>query len=181
MFASLARGDSTLFARRVEDLVNTTAAGISVMQIATDCASGASPERRSRVAREARYALLGNVKNMLVNPAFCDLVGSEDLGPAFREPVTASTRALFVTGTMDGVTPPFQAEEVRWGFPNGIHLVVENGWHETLPFPDVQQAVVDFFAGKDVRGRRMALPAPNFMSVEEAKKLTAPRNEAPER
>jgi pimeloyl-ACP methyl ester carboxylesterase len=178
MFGSLLRGDSTLFARRVEDLVNTTAAGISVMQIATDCASGASPERRSRVAREARSALLGNVKNMLVNPAFCDLVGSGDLGPAFREPITANTRALFVTGAMDGVTPPFQAEEVRWGFPNGVHLVVENGWHETLPFPDVQQAVADFFGGKDVRGRRIVLPAPGFMSVEEAKRFTAPRDAA---
>ncbi len=181
MFASLARGDSTLFARRVEDLVNTTAAGISVMQIATDCASGASPERRSRVAREARSALLGNVKNMLGNPAFCDLVGSGELGPEFRQPITAGTRTLFLTGAMDGITPPFQAEEVRWGFPNGVHLVVENGSHETLPFADVQQAVIDFFAKKDVRGRRIVLPAPNFMSVEEAEKLTAPRSGAPER
>jgi pimeloyl-ACP methyl ester carboxylesterase len=177
MFASLARGDSTLFARRVEDLVNTTAAGISVMQVATDCASGASPERRSRVAREAGKSLLGNVKNMLVNPAFCDLAGSGDLGPAFREPITASTRVLFLTGDMDGITPPFQAEEVRWGFPNGVHLVLENGWHETLPFVETQQAVADFFAGKDLRGRRIILPRTKLLSVEEAKEFTAPRKE----
>ena len=174
LFASLANGDSTLLVRRVEDLVNATASGISVMQVTTDCASGASPERRGVVARESRTALLGNVKNMLVNPAFCDLVGGADLGPAFRERIYSPVRTLFLTGSMDGITPPFQAEEVRWGFPNGIHLVVENGWHEVLPFNDVQQAVQDFFAGQDVRGRRIELPRPRFLSLAEAKSLTAP-------
>lgn len=175
MFASLANGDSTLLARRVEDLVNTTGAGISVMQVTTDCASGATPERRSQVARESRAAVLGNVKNMLVNPAFCDLVGAPDLGPGFRERIYSPVRALFLTGSLDGITPPFQAEEVRWGFPNGVHLIVENGYHEVLPFSDVQQAVQDFFAGQDLRERRLELPRPRFASLEEARALTAPR------
>ncbi|MGE5180023.1 MAG: alpha/beta fold hydrolase [Bacteroidota bacterium] len=179
IFASLARGDSTLFFRRVEDLVNTTGSGISVMQIATDCASGASVERKSLVAREAEKALLGNVKNMLVNPAFCDLVGNVDLGPAFREPIYSPVRTLFLTGDLDGITPPFQAEEVRWGFPNGTHIVVENGWHELLPFHDPQQVVVDFFAGQDVRGRRVTLPRPSFLTIADAKAYTAPRSERP--
>jgi pimeloyl-ACP methyl ester carboxylesterase len=179
IFGSLARGDSTLFFRRVEDLVNSTASGISVMQVATDCASGASIERKSLVAREAGKALLGNVKNMLVNPAFCDLVGNLDLGAAFREPIYSPVRTLFLTGDLDGVTPPFQAEEVRWGFPNGTHIVVENGWHELLPFHDPQQVVVDFFAGQDVRGRRVALPRPGFLTIAAAKAYTAPRSERP--
>ena len=174
MFASLARGDSTLFVRRVEDLVNATSSGISVMQVSTDCASGASPERRSLVVRQSKTALLGNVKNMLVNPAFCDLVGGTDLGPAFREPIYSPARALFVTGSMDGITPPFQAEEVRWGFPNGVHLIVENGFHEVLPFSDVQQTVADFFAGQDVRGRRVELPKTRFLSIAEAQAITSP-------
>lgn len=175
MFASLASGDSTLFVRRIEDLVNTTSSGISVMQVATDCASGASPERRSLVARQVKTALLGNVKNMLVNPAFCDLIGSTDLGPAFRDPIYSPVRTLFVTGSMDGITPPFQAEEVRWGFPNGAHLLVENGFHEVLPFTDVQQTVADFFAGQDVRGRRIELPKTRFLTIPEAQALTRPQ------
>lgn len=175
LFASLARGDSTLFVRSVEDLVNSTSSGISVMQVAADCASGASPERRSRVAREAAKSLFGNVKNMLMNPAFCELVGNPDLGAAFREPIYSPVRTLFLTGELDAVTPPFQAEEVRWGFPNGVHLVVENGWHEILSFQDVQQATGDFFAGRDVRGRRLTLPPMRFLSVEEAKAYLASR------
>lgn len=175
IFASLAHGDSTLLARRVEELVNTTAAGISVMQVATDCASGASPERRARVAREAPKSLLGNVKNMLVNPAFCDLVGGPDLGPGFRAPIQSPVRTLFLTGSLDGITPPAQAEEARRGFPNGVHLIVENGWHEVLPFDEVQQAMIDFFGGNDVSGRRLELPTPRFASIAETKALTAPR------
>jgi pimeloyl-ACP methyl ester carboxylesterase len=174
LFGSLARGDSTLFARRVEDLVNNTSGGISIMGIATDCASGASPERRSLVARQTKTALLGNVKNMLVNPAFCDLIGSGDLGPAFREPITSNVRTLFLTGSLDGITPPFQAEEVRWGFPLGVHLIVENGYHEVLAFADPQQAAVDFFAGQDVRTRRITLSNPKFLSIESAQEMTAP-------
>lgn len=174
LVASLARGDSTLLLRRVEDLVNTTSAGISVMQVAADCASGASPERRSRVGREAKVSLFGNVRNMLVNPAFCDLVGTPELGGAFREPIYSPVRTLFLTGAMDAITPTFQAEEVRWGFPNGVHLIVENGWHDILPFDDVQQAALDFFAGQDVRGRRIVAPATRFATVAEAKAATAP-------
>lgn len=179
MFASLARGDSTLFVRAVDDLVNGTASGISVMQVAADCASGASPERRSRVVREAARSLFGNVRNMLANPAFCELVGSPDLGPAFREPIYSPVRTLFLSGELDATTPPFQAEEVRWGFPNGVHLPVENGWHEILSFQDVQQTVDDFFAQREVRGRRITLPPTRFLSVEEAKAYTAARARTP--
>jgi len=174
VFGSLASGDSTLFFRRIQELVNQTGSGISVMQVATDCASGASPERMAQIARETPKSLLGNVKNMLLNPAFCDLVGSVDLGPAFRAPISSPVRTLFLTGSLDGITPPSQAEKVRSGFPNGVSLVVENGWHEVLPFSDVQQAVADFFAGQDLRSRHLELPRPRFFSVNEAKALTAP-------
>ncbi|MGE5177128.1 MAG: alpha/beta fold hydrolase [Hyphomicrobiales bacterium] len=171
MVASLARGDSALFTKRVEDLYNDQGGGISVMQVAVDCASGGSPERIAQVAREAKTSLLGNVRNVLMNPAFCDLVGGADLGPAFREPIESDVPALFLSGSNDGITPPFEAEAVAWGFPQGVHLVVRNGWHDTLPFAAVQDAVADFFAGQDLRGRRLEIPEPRFASVERAKEL----------
>ncbi|HEX7078422.1 MAG TPA: alpha/beta fold hydrolase [Candidatus Eisenbacteria bacterium] len=171
MFAAMQRGDSTLFARRVAELYNTQGGGISVMQVAVDCASGGSPERIATVARQAKGSPMGNIRNTLLNPAFCDLVGRPDLGPVFREPIYSDVPALFVSGSLDGITPPFQAEEVCWGFPRGVHLVVENGWHETLPFVAVQDAVVDFLGGADVRGRRVSVPPPKFADVERAKEL----------
>ena len=177
MMASLAAGDSTLFARRVEDLFNGTGSGVSIMQIATDCASGASPERRARVAREAEKALLGNVKNVFVNPAFCDLAGTPELDASYRAPVASPVRTLFLTGSMDAITPPDQAEEVRSRFPNGTLLVVENGWHDVLPESDVQSVVSDFFEGKDVQPRTIRLEPPRFLTIEEAKAVTASNRE----
>jgi pimeloyl-ACP methyl ester carboxylesterase len=78
---------------------------------------------------------------------------------------------LFISGTLDSNTPPFQAEELRWGMPNATHLIVANAGHEdTLPHPEVQVIIGEFLAGRDVSARRVALPAPKFLSVEEAKR-----------
>jgi len=49
---------------------------------------------------------------------------------------------------MDSETPPGNAEDVRWGFSNSVHIIVENGFHETLPAREVQDLVVDFFKGQ---------------------------------
>ena len=138
------------------------------MAIATDCATGSSDERRAQVAREATLALLGNARNMLFAPGICAEVGSPDLGPRYRTRIYSRTPALFLSGSLDPITPSFQAEEVRWGFPNGTHLVVENGFHESLVVPEVQDAVAAFFRGEDVRGMRIALPPPRFLTIEEA-------------
>ena len=169
MIATLARGDSLLFARRIERLYNTLGAGVSVMAIATDCASGGSPQRIARALAEEKTALLGGMSNVFLKPAFCELVGNPDLGTAARAPLRSETPALFVTGELDGVTSPAQAEEVSRGFPNSVRLIAENGWHETLSAPVVQDAVVDFFRGIDVRGRRLALAPTRFLSIDEAK------------
>lgn len=78
---------------------------------------------------------------------------------------------LFVSGTLDSNTPPYQAEEVRWGLPRAMHLIVPNAGHEDLePNGDVQGVIADFFAGKDVSSRRVAMPVPDFKSVDEAKR-----------
>jgi len=169
MVATLARGDSLLFARRMERLYNDAGFGVSVAGIATDCASGGSPERIARATEEGKAALLGAASTLLLSPAFCDLVGSPDLGAAARAPIRSETPALFITGEYDGVTPPAQAEEVRMGFPNGVALVAANGWHEMLSEPEVGDVVAEFFRGADVHGRRIALAPARFLSVEEAK------------
>ena len=179
LIATLASGDSLLFARRIENLYNGLGAGISVMALATDCASGGTPERISRVAEERKRAVLGGVRNLLVNEAFCELVGSPDLGPTARAPISSDTPALFITGEYDGVSPPTQAEEVSRGFPNGIHVIIENGWNETLPAPSVQNLVVDFFKGIDVHTRRIRLVPMRFLTVEEAKERAGGRKPPP--
>lgn len=169
MIYSLAQGDPALFLRRIERLNTVMAAGISAMTIAMDCASGASDERRALVAREAAASPLGNVRNLYQSQALCDVVGNPDLGAPYRTRIYSRVPALFLSGSLDPITPPFQAEEVCWGFPQGVHLVVENGFHETLIEAKVQDAAAAYLRGEDVRGRRIDLGRLEFSTVEEAK------------
>ncbi len=55
------------------------------------------------------------------------------------------------------------------GFPNSVHIIVENGFHETIPAREVQDIVVDFFKGQDVSGRRVTFGRPVFLTLEQAK------------
>jgi len=58
------------------------------------------------------------------------LFGTPTLGDAFRRPLLCSVPTLFLSGTLDANTPPYQAEEMRWGFTDSVHLVQANGGHE---------------------------------------------------
>lgn len=74
--------------------------------------------------------------------------------------------ALFVSGTLDGTTPASQAEELRRGFPQSPHLLIENGGHETLPSEEVQAIVIEFFRGQDVSKRNVKFAQPKFSPLE---------------
>lgn len=178
LFHTIDQGDYTLLARRVESLYNDFG-GRSPMATASDCSGGWSAERLAQAQREAAGALFSNV-NLQWKSDICKSViaatnptKNTNTPPPSR--VWSTVPALFVSGTLDTNTPPFQAEEVRWGLPNSAHLVVENGGHETLPSEEVQRVVVDFFKGLDVRGRVVTFERPRFLSVEEAKAQAAAR------
>jgi pimeloyl-ACP methyl ester carboxylesterase len=165
MFYALEHGDASRLAGYVEKRYNQFGAGLSGMAAVTDLASGATAERRARILRESRESLFGNVMNF-PDMSYGDVWGAPDLGDAFRAPIRTTTRTLFVSGTLDANTPPYQAEELRWGFSNSAHIVVEYAGHEdTLPNDEVQSAIADFLAGKDVGGVRVALPRPRFVPV----------------
>lgn len=160
------RGDYKLLMDRIEKLYNGFSA--SAMSLATDCAAGWSTGRLSRANAEAQKALMSNV-NLQWRPDICKATGSSDLGPQFRSRIRSNVVTLFLSGTLDPNTPPFEAAEVRRGFSRSAHLIVENAGHEFLPAPEIQTVIVDFFKGRDVSKRKIALPRPRFSSVEEAK------------
>lgn len=162
---ALSQGDAEPLARKAEGMYNG-ASGASLAGLLLGCTQGWSPERLGRVEREAAGALLGTGASPL--PELCGQLGVAG-PPEARSPVCSLVPTLFLTGTLDASTPPFQAEEVRWGFPNSIHLIIENATHDLLPVDEVQTVVVDFLKGEDVSLRRIALPPPRFLSVEQAK------------
>jgi len=137
------------------------------MGYATDAASGWSPGRKALIESQTSSSRFADV----VNFPFPDVVaawGVPDVGDEFRSPLVSSVRTLFVSGELDWNTPPYQAEELKWGFSNATHLVVANAGHEQtwLQNPETMPVLADFLAGKDVSGRRLAYPALRFIPLE---------------
>lgn len=170
LLKTVSEGDFSVLQPLIEKVYNDFTPGMTLMGRAMDCSAGASPERAAESAEEAARSPLDNARNIHLQAEVChEAVGRFNLGPDYRRPIYSTVPTLFLSGTLDSNTPPFAAEKVRWGFPNGAHIVVENGFHETLPANDVQDVVFDFFNGQDVAGRRIVFQTPRFDSIEEAR------------
>jgi pimeloyl-ACP methyl ester carboxylesterase len=64
---------------------------------------------------------------------------------AVREPVRSEVPALLLTGTLDSVTPPSQADLAAEGFPNGRVVRIAGSGHNALSSsPCAQQITLDF-------------------------------------
>jgi hypothetical protein len=81
-----------------------------------------------------------------------------------------------LTGTLDVTNPIENARDVARGFGSAAVLEVENAAHEALTLPAVQDVVVGFLGGTDMRRRRIAAPMPHFATIAEA--LQAPHQRA---
>jgi pimeloyl-ACP methyl ester carboxylesterase len=173
LFHTIDQSDYSLLTRYIEPLYHGFQ-GRSPMANAVDCSVGWSAERLAQSRRETPPSLFSDV-NLQRTAEICKAVGIPESGSPLQRRLWSLLPTLFVSGTLDTNTPPFQAEEVRWGFPNSTHLIVENGGHETLPSSEVQTVIVDFFKGQDVRGRTVSFERPHFLSVEEAKAQPASR------
>lgn len=159
LYAEMLAGDFSNVAWIVQDL---RGGGFRAMPYAMDAASGLSAERAARLERERRETLLGDAIN-LPFPAVIDALGVPDLGPAFRAPVETDVPALFISGTLDGRTPVSNADEVRAGFSNSAHLVLENAGHSDplfLSSPRIEAVMRAFLSGEPVADERVVVPLP---------------------
>ncbi len=136
----------------------------SAMALFMDCASGASPERRARIARESADPanLLGDGLAAPFYPEACAACGGGglDLGEAFRAPVAAAAPVLLVSGALDARTPPSNAEEVRVGLPHATHVVVTATGHDgrELLAPEFRDLLQAFLRGEPVADVTIDLP-----------------------
>lgn len=156
--------DYAVFSKQLEPFYNGFSR--SIMATAVDCSIGWSEERK-RLARQETPGALFSIVNLQWNGA-CDWLGTK-IKQESRSRIFSTVPVLFVSGTLDTNTPPFQAEEMRWGFPNSYHLIVENGSHESLLHNDVHTVMIDFLKGVDVQQRTVKFNPPDFMSVNELK------------
>jgi len=167
LFYTIDKGNYSILARFLDKRYNQFSAGIPVMMEVMDSSSGATPERQAQIEREAKTSLLGNVMNFLdVGEVF----DNPDLGDEFRSPIRTNVPTLFISGTLDNNTPPFQADEVRRHFKQSTHIVLENAGHEDMLVNQrVQQTIGDYFRGRDVSRVKIALPNLRFLAIPDAK------------
>lgn len=136
--------------------------GIQGMATTMDKASGVSPERMALIQAQKKTSLFGEVVSSDLDSSW----PAPDLGASFRAPLSTDVRTLFLSGTLDFNTPPHQAEEVRWGFANSSHVIVDYAGHEQiLPHPKALETILRFLKGENVDDVAMAYPKLQFIPV----------------
>lgn len=137
---------------------------MDAMAAAMDVASGITEARRERVEFETGTTLLGGAINF---PYFAvhEALGVPDLGDDFRAPLETDIPTLFISGTLDGRTPVSNAEEVRQGFSDSIHLVIDGAGHSDPLFlsdPGILETMRAFLAEEELEDRVIQLPPMEF-------------------
>ena len=177
LIATLERGDTRLLALRVAALyAGVASGGGSLMGRAAECSTPVSDGRVAAVARQAVGSLLGvPYDDGVVTRTFCASLGmaGHPWRDAAADPHAFRGPALVIVGDLDTQTPMGNAAVVARALPGSATLVVANGAHELLTEGVVQDAVADFFAGRDVSGRRLRVDPPRFLSIQGA--LQPPR------
>lgn len=136
--------------------------GIQGMASTMDLASGATATRRQRIREENEKSFFKGAINIGLDSDW----PAPDLGDEFREPLITNVRTLFMSGTLDFNTPPYQAEEVRWGFSNSSHIIVGYAGHEqVIRHPDSAEAIFRFLKGENVDDVAFSYPKIRFIPV----------------
>lgn len=176
LLKSIGAGDYSLLEQRIGALYNGFDGHSGLMGRTMNCSAPTPPARLVQTKSEAESSAFGDVIRVDMQPEICKAaVGDFVLDADYFAPLYSTVPTLFLSGSMDANCPPMKADRMRWGFPNSLHLVIDNGFHETLPAEKVQAVAVDFFRGRDVGERYISFAPPHFLSVEEAKKAAGGR------
>jgi pimeloyl-ACP methyl ester carboxylesterase len=167
-FYALSKGDYAGAAAGWLSLMSRLTSVGSAMSMMMDCHSGISPARRKQIEREAKVTLLGDVIDLPM-PYVCDAWGNPDLGEAFRTSTSKSrVPVLFISGTFDVRTPVSNAEEIRKGFPNSDHLIIEGAVHSDplfLSSPKIKDVMLEFMKKQKLSTTKITLPPIKFTMV----------------
>lgn len=150
------KGDFTDIAPTVRRL--RTVGIESVMQMAMDCASGASSQRLAQISNEAPSCLLEDLVDFPF-PRLREVLDIPTLDDEYRSPVAGDMPVLFGSGSLDGRTPPGNAVAVAQGFPNSRHVLVNGAAHERLyARPEFFEVVRPFMGGEDLAVQSVTVP-----------------------
>ena len=170
LLVSVAAGDDRVLTRFVEAAWSGLGGGtVGLMARAVNCAADRPVARWSLAARESAGAPFGApIDNAFLSTDFCGAVGYVIPPVEFPEPVRSASPVLMLTGALDATNPIENAHDIARGLANAVVLEVQNTAHEALTVPGVQDVVVEFLSGADVRKRRIAAATPHFPTIAEA-------------
>lgn len=162
MFYAMSRGD---FSQAAHFVTTQRARNRPwAMSYATDCANGISKQRRARIISEKNKTLLGAYGEFPF-PEVCEAWKFNDLGNSFRSPIKSNVPVLFISGTLDARTPASNVDEIKSGFKNGIHLVIENAGHDNdlfLSSPEILDVIKAFIKGQSRIKTKIVAPVIQF-------------------
>lgn len=170
LVATLEQGDVSILRVWVggmySDLVS---GGGSLMARAATCSQVPSGARTAAVDVIDGGTLFGPmVDNFVSAPDFCSAIGGDVVPDASRRP-RVNRPVLLIVGSRDDRTPPANAAMLSAGLRNATTILVEHGGHELLPEPAVQGAIIAFFRGEAVHERRLTVPPPRYLSIDDAR------------
>ncbi|WP_338766253.1 alpha/beta fold hydrolase [Bernardetia sp. ABR2-2B] len=143
--------------------------GINGMSMMTDKASGATAYRNEKIKHELEESMFANIFKETESKNDKEL--NIDLGDEFRSPFASDIPVLFLSGTLDFNTPPYQAEEVRWGFPNSEHIIIKNAGHEQIRrHPKANAAMVSFLKDEKIEDVDLSYPMLEFVPLDDKSK-----------
>lgn len=165
LFYSMDNGDFSILKKYVEKRYNQLGQGVSGMAMMMNLFSGATAKRLKQIQKESSTAILGNAVNF-PDYAIADIWGKPDLGDDFRQSLKTTKRTLFVSGTLDSNTTTEQTEEIRKGFSNSSHLILQYAGHEDmLPNEEIQKAIIEFLNGKNIGKQMLNQSKPKFKPI----------------
>jgi pimeloyl-ACP methyl ester carboxylesterase len=158
----MARGDFQRVAQ-IALMLRSRSGVESAMKHMMDLSSGATAERRTRIGREAKAAVLANAINfpgMELQEAW----GATELEDEFRQPLISQVQTLILAGDLDARTPVENARELVATLPNADLVVLENAAHQFDLFGSapIRALLTQFLRGERSTSSRLALPAPKF-------------------
>jgi pimeloyl-ACP methyl ester carboxylesterase len=151
-----------------QDLTN--GAG-SLMARAVTCSQPPNLDRTIAVDVADAQSFFGpSLDNFILDLDFCLAVWG---GPFKTEPIKSkkvNRPALFIVGSRDDRTPPYNARLLAEDFRSAVTLVVEDGGHELLPIPEVQEEVLRYFRTGALGRSSLRVPPPRYLSIEDARR-----------
>jgi len=162
LYHQMKSGDFSGVARMVSG-IKSFAGRIQLMPLAMDAASGVSKKRWKQIKKQSEKSLLGRTTNF----PFPDIsLGLEipNLGNSFRKNPVSAIPALFFSGTLDGRTYIESAKELKKGFKNAQHIIIDGAGHDMfMCTPRVKQLMLDFFSDKVISSELIKISIPKFI------------------